>query len=548
MRILFPAVRVAAALSFLVLAACGGSGSGSTAADTTGTVAPVDSTDVVTHHNDNARTGQNLTERNLTATNVAPSTFGLLRMFSVTGRVDSQPLYLSHLLVGGGSRNVVFIATEHGLVYAFDADTGTQLWQTSVMPTGESATPMIFGCGLVEPEIGITATPVIDRNAGPNGTMYLVAMSVDGSEHYHQRLHALDVSTGAEISGSPNDIQATYVTPGGVSSGFNQVVYMVRAALLLLDGVVYTTWTSHCDVLPYGGWVMGFDQTTLKPVSVLNLGPSMLGASVWQAAGGPAADSKGNIYVMTGNGAFDDTLDSAGFPASGDYGNSFVRLSTAGGTLAVADYFAMYLAISESSRDLDLGSSGPMVLPDEVDATGVLHQLIIGGGKDGNLYVVDRNNMSKYDPLKDDVYQVLVGATAGQVFAAPAYFNHTVYYGDVNHGSVDGALKAFTFSQGKLPAFPNSQTKTVFGYPGASPAVSANGAMNAIVWATENTAPAVLHAYDATNLATEFYNSEMAAGGRDRFGDGNKYITPVIADGKVFVASKGGVGEFGLLP
>jgi hypothetical protein len=515
-------------------------------------------TDVVTHHNDVQRTGQNLTEISLTPANVTLSKFGLLRKLTVTGKVDAQPLYLSHLNIGGAVHNVVFVATEHALMYAFDADSGAQLWQVSLLGSNEETfLEGIFGCTQVDPEIGITSTPVIDRKAGPHGTIYAVAMSRDVSNNYYQRLHALDITTGTEQPGSPADIQATY-SVNGVSSAFNPVAYKERAALLLVDGIVYTTWGSHCDVLPYGGWVIGFDQTTLQRVRTLNLGNSSLGAAIWQSGGGPAADSNGNIYILTGNGAFDTNVDTAGFPTSRDFGNSFVKLSTVNGQLTVADYFSMYLSVSESALDLDLGSSGPMVLPDEVDGTGASVHLAVGAGKDGNVYVVDRDNMSKFHPDKDYAYQVLAGSTPGEVFANPAYFNHTVYYGDLMHGDVDislrgggpvdGSVKAFAFSGGKFPIFPTSQTTTLFKYPGASPSISANGSHDGILWATENTSPAILHAYDATNLATELYNSEMAANGRDRFGNGNKYITQTIADGKVFVGVQDGVGVFGLLP
>jgi outer membrane protein assembly factor BamB len=527
-----------------LLAACGGSGSN--AGNTANVPAVPTSTDVVTQHNDIGRTGLNLTETILTPANVAPAQFGLLRILTVTGKVDAQPLYLSHLTINGSVHNVVFIATEHALVYAFDADTGEQLWQVSLVGSGETPAEPLWDCGQVSPEIGITSTPVIDRSQGPNGTLYVVVMSSDASTAFYQRIHALDVATGAEQSGSPQRIAATYQTNGQTST-YNGLAYKERAALLLVNGVIYTSWASHCDTLPYGGWILGYDQKTLQQVSVLDLEPSAQGAAIWQAGGGPAADSAGNIYVLTANGTFDTNLNAQGFPTSGDYGNSLVKIATANATLAVADYFSMYLSVYESSLDLDLGSSGPMLLPDEIDSTGAVRHLAVGAGKDGNVYVVDRDNMSKFNPVQDHPYEVMAGATPGQVFASPAYFNHTLYYGDVQQGTADGTLKAFALNAGQFPSEPTTQTATGYQYPGASPAVSANGTKDAIVWASENTSPAVLHAYDATNLAIELYNSTMAPSGRDNFGNGNKYITPTIADGKVFVATQDGVGVFGLL-
>jgi hypothetical protein len=258
------------------------------------------------------------------------------------------------------------------------------------------------------------------------------------------------------------------------------------------------------------------------------------------SGGGLAADSAGNVYLLTANGAFETTLDSNGLPQNGDYGNSFLKLSTAGGGLAVADYFTPSNEVAESAADMDLGSGGVMLLPDVTDASGVVRHLLAGAGKDGNLYVINRDDMGKFSSSGNADWQELDGALPGGVYSSPAYFNGTVYYGDVG-----GTLKAFTVASAKLSALPQSQTSTEFGYPGAAPAVSANGTANGIVWAVENSNPAVLHAYDATNLENELYNSNQASGGRDQFGAGNKFITPTIADGMVFVGTTNGVAVFG---
>jgi len=519
----------------------GSSGSGSSNPSSPST--PTSPTDVTTFKNDVGRTGQNLTESVLTPANVNSTTFGLLRNLSVDGKVDAQPLYLSQLTVAGAAHNVVFVATEGDSVYAFDSDTGATLWHVNLLPSGESLSDN-HGCNQVQPNIGITSTPVIDRSAGPSGTLYVVAMSKDQSSAYHQRLHALDVTTGAELFNGPVEITATYpATAGGVSSTFQPGQYEERAALLLSQGVVYTSWTSHCDIQPYTGWIMGYNETTLAQTNVLNIGPnSNAGPAIWMAGDGPAADSTGNIYLLSANGTFETTLDSTGFPNKRDFGNSFLKLTPGATSLVVADYFAMLNEVSESAADQDLGSGGEMLLPDLTDATNTVRHLMVGAGKDGTLYVVDRDSMGKFNAGTNNIWQQLTGALPGGVFSSPAYFNGSVYYADVN-----GSLKAFPVTNAKLGNASSVQSTMQFPYPGASPAISANGTANGIVWAHENNSPAVLHAYDATNLAHELYNSNQAANNRDHFGAGNKFITPAIADGKVFVGTQNSVAVFGLL-
>ena len=501
-------------------------------------------TDVTTYHNDVGRTGQNTTETILTQANVNMTTFGLLRNLAVDGLVDAEPLYLSQLSVAGTAHNVVFIVTEHDSVYAFDSDTGAQLWKVSLLGSGET-TSDDRGCGQVTPEIGITSTPVIDRTAGAHGILYAVAMSKNGST-YFQRLHALDITTGAELEGGPVTVQATYPGTGDNSSGgqvvFDPKQYNERAALLLLNGVIYTGWASHCDFSPYTAWIMGYNQTTLAQTSVLNLTPNGNEGSIWQSGGGLAADAQGNIYALIANGTFDTALDANGFPNQQDYGNGYVKVSTAGGTLKVADYFNMSNTVNESGGDVDLGSGGAMVLPDLAYGTASTLNLAVGAGKDGNLYVVNRNNMGKWNANSNNVYQELPGAVPNGVWGVPAYFNSTVYYCDQG-----GTLKSFSIANGKLSTTP-VQTGASFTYPGVLPSVSANGSSNGIVWAIENTGNAVLHAFAANDLTQELYNSDQASNGRDHFGSGNKFITPMIADGKVFAATTNSVAVFGLLP
>jgi len=498
---------------------------------------------VLTWHNDAARTGQNLTETILTPSNVNPTSFGKLFKLSADGLVDAEPLYVPSLAIPSqGTHNVVYVVTENDTVYAFDADTGASLWHVSLLLSGEQPSDN-RGCTQVTPEIGITSTPAIDLTSGPHGTIYAVAMSLDGSGNYHQRLHALDLTTGAEEFGGPMAVQATFPGTGAGSSGgtstFDPKQYKERAALLISNGIVYLSFASHCDFGPYNAWVMGYKESNLAQVSVVDLTPNGIDGSVWQAGAGPAADAGGNLYFLLANGTFDTSLTANGFPYMGDYGNAFMSLSTIAG-LSVADYFTMDNTVSESDGDVDLGSGGEMLMPTLTDSLGNQRALAVGAGKDGNGYVVDRNNMGKFHGSSNAVFQIL--GLGGGVFSGPAWFNNTLYY-----GAVGRPLQAFPFASGAFSTSPSSLSPTSFAYPGATPSISANGSSNGIVWAAENATPAVLHAYKATNLADELYNSNQAASSRDQFGAGNKYITPMVANGKVYVGTTDGVGVFGLL-
>ncbi len=357
---------------------------------------------------------------------------------------------------------MVFVATENDSVYAFDADNGAQLWKVSLVPAGETVDLPQQYCSQVSPTIGITSTPVIDRTAGAHG----IDLSggddqVDReSASWHHRLHALDVTTGAEVLGGPQEIIASYPAAGGTIT-FDPVQYEERAALLLSNHTIYTTWTSHCDNKFYTGWMIAYSQTTLQQTAVLNVAPNSggMGPAIWMAGGGPAADAAGNVYLLTANGAFEETLDGNGFPNQHDYRQLVPEACPpAGGSLSVADYFALSNTTFESNTDMDLGSGGIMLLPDLTDAGGTTRHLAVGAGKDGNIYVVNRDSMGHFSKNGNNIWQQLTqvlgnslsGGGSGGVWSTPAYFNGNVYY-----GSTGGHLTAFAISGAKLSATPS---------------------------------------------------------------------------------------------
>ena len=504
--------------------------------------------DVVTYHYDNARTGLNPNETILTPANVNSTTFGKINLLPTDGRMEAEPLYLSDVTINGKAHNVVYAVTEHDSIYAFDADSGAQLWHVSALLSGETPSDNL-GCLLITPEIGITSTPVIDRRNGANGTIFIVAMSRDSSGAYHQRLHALDITTGAETSGSPTEITATYPGTGDNSSSgqvvFDPKQYAERTGLLLMNHTLYLSWTSHCDIRPYTGWVMAYSEDTLQQTQVLNLTPNGSEGAIWMSGDGLAADTSGNIYLLDANGTLDLNFNAQGFPANGDYGNAILKLSTANNTLAVADFFEPYNTQAESDADLDLGSGGVLLLPDLTDSTGKVRHLVVGAGKDANVYLADRDNLGKFSPTDNsNLYQEIPGALGKGAYSTPAYFNNTLYYCGYND-----RLKAFSMTNARLNPTPSSQSAMTYMYPGATPGISANGTTNGIVWALESNPnyPGVLHAYEATNLAHELYNSNQAPNGRDNYGNGNDLITPLIVHGRVYIGSPMGIAVFGML-
>ncbi len=500
------------------------------------------STDVVTHHYDVSRSGVNSTETLLTTSNVNSATFGKVGEFAVDGQIDGQALFLSQLAISGqGNKNVLYMATENDTVYAVDAQSisgssATILWKTSVLPQGESpADSASLPCGNISPN-GITATPVIDRT---RNAIYVEAMSKDSTGNIFHRLHALDLTNGKELFGGPTTITATYPGTGGNSSGgvvtFDPRVQHDRAALLESGNAIYTAWSGLWgDCGPYSAWVIAFDAGTLKQTGAIDLVPNNSGGGMWMGGGGPAADASGSVYVISGNG-FGDT------PGMNSYGNSFVRLSTSAG-LKVGDYFTPFNTLSEDSRDADFGSAGPLLLPDLVDASNTTQHLAVGGGKDGNLYVVNRDNMGQFNSTKNNTYQQFQ-LSSSENHSSPVFFNSTVYICPENN-----TLKAFPVSKALLATSPSSQSAHQFGSNGAVASISANGTAEGIVWALD-WGTGTLFAYDARDLTKELYDSNQAAANRDHFSPvGGHFITPTVANGRVYIGTKTTVAVFGLLP
>jgi hypothetical protein len=528
--------------------------------------------DLLTYHNDRSRTGLNSDEIALTPANVNVNTFGLKFNINVAGQVYAQPLYVSSVPVFAagqfvGRHNLLIVATELDNVYAFDADSGTLLWNTSLLPTNEVPADSI-NCSDLTPYNGVTGTPVVDRGMFPYGKLYVVAMSKTvNSGTYYQRLHALDLSTGQDVQ-PPITIQASYPGSGPGTDGQGNVIFnpgkqRQRAALLLANQNIFIAWGGFCDpdVLPYSGWIMGYDEITLAQKYVLNTNPNGLpistklpdgsGDGIWGAGGGLAAstDNPALIFVTTGNGPFDTNLVN-GFPQNGDYGDTFLKLSP---SLTVTDYFTPFNQFDLATQDHDFGSSGTLVLPGLRDVNGVVRHLAVGCGKDSNIYIVDRDNMGKYIPgatSNANVYQEVFTVLPGGLYSTPAYFNKSVYFGPNGH-----SLRRFAINNAKLTTKVTSFTQNAFGYPGTTPSISAFGNTNGIVWAYERTSStsanpgsAVLHAYDAINLGAELYNSTQNFA-RDSFGAGaaTKFMTPTICNGKVYVGTATSVAGFGLL-
>jgi len=497
-------------------------------------------TGVLTYHNDNSRTGQNLNESVLSPANVTQSKFGKLFSYPLDGQVFAQPLYVYKVPIDGQNHNVIYVATEHDTVYAFDADNkaSSALWSVSFLNSAEGVTPIPSSDldSPINPEIGVTSTPVIDGNSG---TLYVLAATKENGNYVH-RLHALDITSGAEKFGGPVVIQGSVPGSGSGSSNgqitFQTKIQLQRPALLLSKGVIYLAWASYNDHGLYHGWVMAYDASTLHQIAIWNDTPNGERGGIWQSGCGLSADSAGNVYVTTGNGTFD------AYAGGTNYGDSFIKLTLNGSSLSVTDYFTPFNQQTLSDEDSDLGSSGLVVLPDQA---GVNPYLGINAGKEGKIYLVNRDHLGKFQSDNDSQIVQSIPDALGTTpddrnFSSAVYWNGSVYF----VGNTD-TIKQFQLNNGLLSTSPVSQSSHQFGYTGTS-SISANGSGNGILWTME-AGGSVLHAYDATNLANELYNSKQA-GSRDFFGSAIRFNPPTVANGKVYVAGQTEIAVFGLLP
>ena len=515
----------------------------------TATIGVSDLAGVFTYHNDLSRDGVNSQEYALTTANVATATFGKLFSCATDGAMYAQPLWVANLPMQGGAHNVILAATTHDTVYAFDADASScvKYWSVSLLGIGETyVSSSDVGTGDIQPDIGIIGTPVIDPGSN---TLYVISKSKTSgttctlATSCFQRLHALSLTDGSEKFGGPVNITSaiSVVGTGDGSSGgnvaFNTLRQNQRPGLVLSNGVVYVAWASHGDNTPYHGWVIGFDKTTLARVATFNANPNGSDAGIWMGGGAPAADTSGNLYFLTGNGTFD--VNSGGT----DYGDSTVKLSTASG-LSVAGYFTPADQQNLEEGDSDHGSGGAAILVDQ--PAGPHQHLVIGGGKEGNFFLLDRDNMGGYganfNPVDSNAVQKFAERDA--IFSTAAFFNNALYI-----AGVSGPLKSFAFNTttGLFNTAQTSQSAGTFGFPGATPSVSARGTTNGIVWAIDNgqyctqqspgCGAAVLHAFDATQLSSELWNSTQAAG--DSAGNAVKFTVPTVANGKVYIGTRG---------
>jgi hypothetical protein len=539
----------------------------STNASLTGTaaLAVTDLSSVATWHNDLARTGQNLHEYALTPATVASGSFGKRWSCALDGTVYAQPLYVAGVSIGGGIHNVLYVVTMHDTVYAFDADSAdcSTFWKLSLISpsagSGITTQPNIPGCADTSLEYGINGTPVIDPNSQ---TLYLVAATTENGTNV-QRLHALNLVSGAEQADSPVMIQASVPGngDGGITVSFNPQYENQRAGLVLAGGGVMIGWGSHCDstVAPYHGWMMRYDATSLTQTAVYNDTPNGIMGGIWMSGAAPAVDSGGNMFLSTGNGTFDDT--SGAPPATAlapnnDFGESFLNLDAT--TLVLTDFYTPSMYLDWSNRDLDISSGDVMVLP---DTTGPASHpnVMVGADKQGHLWMIDRTNMTGYVPGMDNTVQYLTlpNADIYAIHSGLSYWNGSIYVSESM-----GPLLALQLTNGLVPsagavAIAASQSTETYTYPNPTPAISASPAGGAVVWVLDNNAngtddgstalgPAILRAYDATDLASTLYSSSTLSA--DTCGNAAKFAIPAVANGHAYIAGNGVLTVYGLAP
>lgn len=504
---------------------------------------------VFTYHDDLARDGSNASEYALTTSNVTATTFGKLFSCVTDGAIYTQPLWVPNLVIGGARHNVIFVATQHDSLFAFDADASpcVTLWHANLIdpahggttgeipvPSGTTGYLIGVGFGNISPEVGVTGTPVIDP---VTNTIYVVSKSVVPlGPTFFQRLHAINSLNGNELNASPANISGTYAGTGDGGSAivFNPQQENQRAGLALVQGTVYIAWSSHEDnnTPPYHGWVMGYSEANLAQTGALNVTPNGYQGGIWMGGSAPSVDSGNNLYFITGNGAFDANSSTG---PNNDYGDSFIKVT---GNLAISQYFTPSDQDADDVNDKDLGAGGAAILVDQ--PSGPAPHLLVGGGKEGTLYLLNRDSLGG---LGDDnaVQSFSIGYP---IFVTAAFWNGNLYLAGAN-----GPLQSFSFNQTtglfRLDSVP--QSPETFGFPGSTPSVSASGTSNGIVWVLDNTnyctpyspgcGPAVLHAYDATDVATELWNSSQGAG--NAAGYAVKFTVPTVANGKVYVGTRG---------
>jgi hypothetical protein len=502
---------------------------------------------VYSWRSDAGLTGQNSKELALSPTSLG--TFGKLASCAVDGQVHAQPLYVANVIAGGRVRNLLYVATEHDSVFAFDADSlpCQPVWSRSFIDPASGTTTIPSGDipgGDISPEVGIASTPVIDRTSG---TLYLVARTKEESSIgpvYVQRLHALDIATGSEKLGGPVVISATASGSGDGNNGggfliMDPLAQSQRAALTLSGGKLYITFGGHSESTVYHGWMLVYDAGTLAQVAVFNTSPNHVDGGFSETGAGAAADANGYLYATTGNGPFDSTLSA---PFRKDFGQTLLKFQPSP-NLAIADSFTPAAQSTLTSNLSDFGASGVLVLPDQIGAANP--RLALTAGTNGVLYLVNRDSLGGY--VSSGADQALKEVNLGRpVYGLPAYWQNTIYV-----AAAGDSLKAYSLSAGKLADAPGAQSAAIIGTPGAAPVVSSFGGSGGIVWIIDSSgadagAPAILRAFDATNLARELYNS--AAKAQDAAGSAAKYAVPTVANGKVFVGTQSEVSVYGLQP
>jgi hypothetical protein len=514
-------------------------------------------TGTFTYRNDNFRTGQNLAESVLTPSTVNAKRFGLKFADAVDGFIYAEPLYVPNVTIPSqGTHNVVYVATENDSVYAFDADAaGPPLWQTSFIDPDDGITPVPVSdlgpdCMDLTKIIGITATPVIDPSTG---TLFVISKVKLGPGSYQQKLHALDITTGLEQPNSPVTIAAS--APGTGEDSVNGVVTFDpllqhdRAALTLANGVVYLTFASHCDITPYHGWILGYDETTLAQEVVYNDTPNGAQGGIWESGCGPGVDTNGDLIAVSGNGTFDTVASPI------DYGDSFIRLTPnigTPGTMTVDSFFTPLNELILDDEDADMGSGGNLLLPDQ---PGPNPHLVIGIGKLGTIYLVNRDSMGGFNAGMDQMVQELPGAIGG-MFSTPAYWQGKVAKGIVRNMiytvAVNDSPKSFVITNGMIETATESIARNfTFGFPGASPVISADNTTGGIMWAVNASGfttggTAILYAFDAINLNNELYDSNQVSG--DHPGPAVKFAVPTVANGSVYVGTQTQLAVFGMYP